>query len=131
MERVSVSHSTLIHAEIGVVYDALTTSRGLDAWFTQGATVDPRPGGEIHFQWVDWGPEHITTQRMEVPVSSHPPLASSSNGIQTPDYAPRSINLQSIDGGTIVAFVNMACRHCLRAAGNDRCAAGWGGHLRC
>lgn len=57
-----INHSTLIHAEPDRVYQAITTSHGLDSWFTQGASVDARPGGEIHFRWVDWGPNHISTQ---------------------------------------------------------------------
>lgn len=53
----SVSFSTLIrNTTPDRVYDALTTSRGLDAWFTTDATVEPRPGGNIRFRWRDWGP---------------------------------------------------------------------------
>jgi uncharacterized protein YndB with AHSA1/START domain len=46
-----IIHSTLIKAPIEKVYDALTTSEGLDSWFTQGAEVDRKPGGKIHFRW--------------------------------------------------------------------------------
>ena len=57
-----LSHKTLIHADPMQVYKALTTSDGLDAWFTSGARVNAVPGGEIHFRWEDWGPEHISTE---------------------------------------------------------------------
>ena len=36
-------------------YDAIATAGGLDAWFTVGAEVDARRGGEIHFRWKDYG----------------------------------------------------------------------------
>jgi uncharacterized protein YndB with AHSA1/START domain len=57
-----IHHSTLIHAEPERIYHALTTPEGLDAWFTQGALVDARPGGSILFRWQDWGPDHISTE---------------------------------------------------------------------
>ncbi len=37
------------------VYDALTTAKGLDAWFTKGATVEAVAGGSIWFRWENWG----------------------------------------------------------------------------
>ena len=129
MEQLSVSHSTLIHTDIGLVYDALTTSRGLDAWFTQGATVDPRPGGEIHFRWVDWGPEHITTQDGGPVLEAVPPHRFVFQWHpDTPDYATTvEINLQSIDGGTIVSLREYGFAG--TASGQVamiNCAAGWG-----
>lgn len=55
-------HSTLIYAEPERVFIALTTSEGLDAWFTSGALVNAHSGGEIIFRWVNWGPHQITTE---------------------------------------------------------------------
>jgi uncharacterized protein YndB with AHSA1/START domain len=57
---VEIRHSALIRAEPERVFDAFTTPEGLDGWFTSGAEVDPRPGGEIRFRWVDWGPNRIS-----------------------------------------------------------------------
>lgn len=59
--KLEVTHSTLIHADPLRVYLALTTPEGFDAWFTTGASVNAPPGGEIHFRWVNWGPDHIST----------------------------------------------------------------------
>ncbi|HET8568651.1 MAG TPA: SRPBCC domain-containing protein [Candidatus Limnocylindria bacterium] len=56
-----VRRQTYIRASPEEVYDALATADGLDSWFTSGATVDPRPGGEITYRWVDWGPRRIST----------------------------------------------------------------------
>jgi uncharacterized protein YndB with AHSA1/START domain len=57
-----ILHSTLIRAAPEQVYQALATAEGLDAWFTRGATMDPRPGGSITFRWRDWGPERISDE---------------------------------------------------------------------
>ena len=55
-----VNFGLLVRATPARVYDALTTSDGLDAWFTEGATVDARPGGRIQFRWKNWGPSAYT-----------------------------------------------------------------------
>lgn len=54
--------ATLVRAPRERVYDALTRADELDAWFTTGAEVDPRPGGEMVWRWVDWGPDRITAE---------------------------------------------------------------------
>ena len=44
------------------VYDSFTRSEHLDAWFTTGAEVDPRPGGEMVWRWLSWGPDEVTAE---------------------------------------------------------------------
>ncbi len=46
-----IVHTTIINAPIERVYDAVSTSQGLDSWFTQGAEVIRKVGGKIHFRW--------------------------------------------------------------------------------
>jgi uncharacterized protein YndB with AHSA1/START domain len=58
----AIEHSVLIRVAPEVIYDALASAEAWDAWFTQGATVDPRPGGAITFRWVKWGPDEVTTE---------------------------------------------------------------------
>ena len=41
-----IEQTTFIKAEPEKVYDALTTSEGLDAWFTEGSEVDRRQAGD-------------------------------------------------------------------------------------
>lgn len=48
---VDIVHSTLVRAPIEKVYDSITTGKGLDSWFTQGANVDRKSGGSIYFRW--------------------------------------------------------------------------------
>lgn len=47
--------STLVRAERERVFEAFATAEGWDSWFTQGTTMDPRPGGEFVARWRDWG----------------------------------------------------------------------------
>lgn len=42
---------TYIAASPTRVWECLTTAAGWDAWFTQGARLDVRPGGEVRLRW--------------------------------------------------------------------------------
>jgi uncharacterized protein YndB with AHSA1/START domain len=57
-----IRRSTFIRAPAEVVYDLIATAAGLDRWFTSGATLEPRPGGQIVYRWKDWGPDRVTTE---------------------------------------------------------------------
>ncbi len=59
---VEVEKAILVRARPELVYDAFATAEGLDGWFTEGANVDARPGGVIHFRWKDWGPDKVTAE---------------------------------------------------------------------
>jgi uncharacterized protein YndB with AHSA1/START domain len=62
LQKHEVDHSALILADSLRVYNALTTSEGLDAWFTSGVKVNPSPGGQILFRWKNWGPDNLTAE---------------------------------------------------------------------
>lgn len=55
-----ILHKVLIHADREKVFDAMTTAQGLDQWFTQGSSIDRRPGGMLIFRWKNWGPDKYT-----------------------------------------------------------------------
>lgn len=57
-----IKTAILVRAPRERVYDALASAEGLDGWFTSGARVDARPGGEMHWRWQDWGPDHVTAE---------------------------------------------------------------------
>ena len=59
---VEAKHSVLIMAPREKVYDAFATADGLNAWFTEGARIEARPGGAMHFRFVDWGPDKINAE---------------------------------------------------------------------
>ncbi len=71
--RPEVRHATWIQAPPDRVYRALTTADGLDAWFTSGAEVEPRPGGIIRFRWRDWGPDRVTAEDGGPVLEARPP----------------------------------------------------------
>jgi uncharacterized protein YndB with AHSA1/START domain len=58
----AIRHAVLVRAPRDRVYDAFTQARELDAWFTTGAEVDPRPGGELVWRWDRWGPDEVTDE---------------------------------------------------------------------
>lgn len=47
-----VEFGVRIAAPVEAAWRGLTTAEGLDEWFTQGASVDLRPGGSIRFRWT-------------------------------------------------------------------------------
>jgi uncharacterized protein YndB with AHSA1/START domain len=66
--------ATFIRAGAETVYSLIATADGLDSWFTTGATLEARPGGELVYRWKDWGPDRVTTEargtvREAVPAS--------------------------------------------------------------
>jgi uncharacterized protein YndB with AHSA1/START domain len=54
MDR-KVEFSTLVRAHPEQVFDAIATAEGLDGWFTHGAAVDSKAGGQILFRWKNHG----------------------------------------------------------------------------
>ncbi|MHC4094412.1 MAG: SRPBCC family protein [Planctomycetota bacterium] len=60
----TVDFKILVRAGPERVYDAIATTEGLNGWFTDGATVDARPGGRIHFRWTDHGVDHYAGENV-------------------------------------------------------------------
>ncbi len=57
-----IIHAVRVNADPRDCWDALATAAGLDAWFTSGSEIDPRPGGRMHLRWVDWGPDRVNAE---------------------------------------------------------------------
>jgi uncharacterized protein YndB with AHSA1/START domain len=124
-----IRHTTLVRASPERVYDALATGAGLDGWFTSGATVDPRPGGEIRFRWLEWGPEHVTDEDGgPVLEASRPERFVFQWYPDNPSYPTTvEVDFEPVEGGTLVRLVERGYRDTpsgRRACLN--CAAGWG-----
>jgi uncharacterized protein YndB with AHSA1/START domain len=127
--KAEIIHSTLIHTDPLRVYHALTTSDGLDAWFTSGARVNAYPGGEIIFRWENWGPEHITTEDGGPVLEAIPPQRFVFQWHpDLPSYATTvEINLKPSEDGTIVSLREHGFAE--TASGRNamiNCATGWG-----
>jgi len=102
-----VSFNTLIRVSPERVYDSLTTSDGLDAWFTQGAEVDAKTGGRIVFRWKNWGLEKFTGE-LGGPVleARRPERFVYQWKVDIGSYNTTvEIDLKPVDDGTIVRLV--------------------------
>jgi uncharacterized protein YndB with AHSA1/START domain len=126
---IEIKHSTVIRADPINIYNALTTAEGLDAWFTDGSIVNAVPGGEILFQWVNWGPDHITAEDGGPVLEAIPPKHFVFQWHpDSPDYATTvEINIVPTDDGTIVSLreYGYADTPSARLA-MVNCAVGWG-----
>lgn len=124
-----IRHAVLIRAGAEQVYDALTTSEGLDSWFTSGGQVDPRPGGSIHFRWMNWGPDHFSGEDGGPVLEAERPRRFVFQWYpDEPSYATTiKIDLEAVGDGTVVRLLESGYHDtpsgrtaCLN------CAAGWG-----
>jgi uncharacterized protein YndB with AHSA1/START domain len=127
--NIEIYHAVLVRAEPEIVYDALTTSDGLDSWFTTGAEIDFRPDDHIHFRWADWGPDKFSGEDGGPIIVAERPHKFVFQWHPFSDKFPTTVNItleQSRDGTVVtlketgyqdtpsgrVAFVS--------------CATGWG-----
>jgi uncharacterized protein YndB with AHSA1/START domain len=128
MTRVpDIEHIVYIHASPERVYKILTTGAGWDAWFTQGTTVDPGPGGQIRLRWQNFGAGHWTME------DGGPVLEAVPNRKFVFQWSPAStpttvtITLEQQGPGTLVRLVESGYKLTdsdLAALVN--CATGWG-----
>ncbi len=127
--KLEIHHSTLIYTDPLRVYRALTTSEGLDAWFTSGARVKEYPGGEIHFRWENWGPSHITVEDDGTVLEAIPSKRFSFQWHpDLPEYATTvEIDIEPTEGGTIVSLREHGFAETASGiAAMIDCATGWG-----
>jgi uncharacterized protein YndB with AHSA1/START domain len=102
-----VNFKTLVRTHPERTFDALATGRGLDEWFTTGATVEAHPGGAMHFRWNDWGLEHYTGENLGTVVEARRPERfvfqwKADSG----SYDTRvEINFERVAEGTIVHLI--------------------------
>jgi uncharacterized protein YndB with AHSA1/START domain len=126
-EHLTIHHSTYIETPVSRVYETLTTSTGWDAWFTQGATVDLRPGGEIHFRWDNFGAGRCTTE------DGGPVVDFESNTTFSFQWSPAghpttvTFNLESLGPGTLITLTETGYGSNVEDINTAlACAVGWG-----
>jgi len=61
MESPKIEHEVYINTPPEKVFEAITTSKGWDSWFTNGTTIELKPGGEIKLKWKDFGAGNYNT----------------------------------------------------------------------
>ena len=118
-------HKEWIRAPREKVYDAFATTDGLNAWFTEGGRVDPRPGGDMVFRFVDWGPDKINaTFKGRVLEAKRPEKFVYQWGIEEPNKTTTvELTFAEQDGGTVVQVREWGFVDLDNAMGNS---AGWG-----
>ena len=122
---VEATHKEFIRAPREKVYDAFATSDGLNAWFTEGGTVDARPGGAMVFRFVDWGPDKINaTFAGRVVEARRPERFVYQWGIEKPETTTTvELTFEEFEGGTVVKVREYGFADLKNALGNS---AGWG-----
>lgn len=125
-----IRYATLVRASPERVYDGIATADGLDGWFTKGASVDARPGGEIVFRWQEFGADKVTgTDGGPVLEAERPHrFAFRWHADDDPTWMSTvEIDFEPVEEGTIIRLREYGYPDTpqgLRAMLN--CAAGWG-----
>jgi uncharacterized protein YndB with AHSA1/START domain len=114
--------STFVRAPREDVYDALTQAERLDAWFTTGAEVDARPGGEMVWRWLDWGPERVTSEDRGPVLEAVRPERLVFGWQERIGGTTVEIDFVEHDGGTVVRLVEH---------GYADTPEGWKQHMSC
>jgi uncharacterized protein YndB with AHSA1/START domain len=121
--------ATLVRAAPERVYDGIATAAGLDGWFTTGATVDARPGGEIRLRWKNWGPDRVTLEDGGPVLEARRPerFVFQWSPDDSSYLIPVEIDFEPCDEGTVIRVR----QHGHRDTPNGwqtliQCASGWG-----
>ena len=122
----AIKQRTYIKASPEKVYDTITTSRGWDAFFTNGFEADLRPNGILYFRWKDWGPDFYTTEvKGKVISCKKPEFFSFEWGTKIPSIV--EFKLEAKWDGTLVTLSEYGYPHTEKGIDNMlECAAGWG-----
>jgi len=122
-----IEHSTYINVSPDRVYESVTTGKGWDGWFTQGTTVDPKPGGEIRLQWRNFGAGRWTMEDGGPVLEAKPNREFSFQWFPAGHSTTVTLTLDSLGSGTFVKLVEKGY------ALNEEdlailvgCAVGWG-----
>ncbi len=121
-----IRQTTFIKATPEKVYDTITSGEGWNAFFTKDTEVVPRPGGQIMFRWVDWGPSFYTTSAGGPVLEAERPHRFV---FQWGEKYKTTItfDLKAEHGGTVVHLTEEGYPN--TSEGRDmmlECASGWG-----
>jgi uncharacterized protein YndB with AHSA1/START domain len=121
-----ILHKVLVKAPRRQVYDAMTTAKGLDGWFTEGTTIDLKPGGEMTLKWVNWGPNKVTSQAV-CPIIDVKVPESFVFKWWDDHYTTVDMKFEEVEEGTILSVREYGYENSVE--GRRRClecAVGWG-----
>jgi uncharacterized protein YndB with AHSA1/START domain len=122
-----ISYNTYIAASPKRVYETLTSASEWDAWFTQGSSVDARPGGEIVFRWVNFKVDRYTAEAVCPVLEAKPNERLVFQWTPGDSTTTITFTLEALGEGTVVRVVesgHSSSKKDLEAL--VECAAGWG-----
>lgn len=124
-----VRAAEIIRAGSGRIWDAISTRDGWESWFCQRALVDFRPGGFVHFRWVEWGADKYTGDNRAdlVTVETRKRLAFRWKSHDTHPTTLVDIHLEPRGPITVVRLEETGWGDNVQAAMNN--SVGWGGAL--
>lgn len=122
-----IALATLVRSPRDRVYDALTRADELDAWFTTGAEVDPRPGGIMHWRWRDWGPDRFTGEDWGPVLEARRPERYVFQWQAQLGGTTVEIDFEDVAEGTVVRLREHGYPDTPEGwAGFSECSTGWG-----
>jgi len=124
--KTDITFSVLIRAPREKVFNAMTTSEGLNSWFTKKTTKDD---GKIHLRWVDWGVQKVTESSENLPIleDKFPERFVFSWWVETGNPTIIEMDFLDHEEGTVVKLKESGYEN--SAEGHKRfedCAVGWG-----
>lgn len=122
-----IHHKVSIRADQDVVYGAITTKAGLEAWLTTEASIGGSVGGAVHFRWKNYGPDLINVEDGGDVVEWDPPRVFAFRWQPGRSTTTVRFELASRGSETIVELIESGhaeCQEDLDALVD--CAAGWG-----
>jgi uncharacterized protein YndB with AHSA1/START domain len=127
IELPPIKYNTYVAAPPQRVYDTLTTGAGWDAWFTQGAEVDARPGGYMLFRWVDFKVDRYTAESRGPVLEATSPKRFVFQWTAGDTPTTIEFNLEPLGPGTVVTVTESG--HTTSPKDLEalvECASGWG-----
>jgi uncharacterized protein YndB with AHSA1/START domain len=119
--------ATLVRATRERVYDAFTRAEELDAWFTTGAEIDPKPGGEMVWRWVEWGPDRVMATDRGLVLEARRPERYVFGWQERLGGTTVELDFEEHPDGTIVRLREHGYPDTAKGwAGFQDCSVGWG-----
>jgi uncharacterized protein YndB with AHSA1/START domain len=123
----AIKYNTYIATSPQRVYDTLTTGAGWDAWFTEGAEVDARPGGYMLFRWVDFKADRYTAESRGPVLEAKAPKRFVFQWTAGDTPTTIEFDLEPLGPGTVVTVTESGHTTSPRdLEALVECASGWG-----
>lgn len=122
-----IRQRTFIAASMEKVYEAITSARHWDSFFTTGMELDPQPGGICSFAWENWGPDNYSLKVPGKVIEARPPEIFKFQWGSEDRATAVKFELEKSDGGTVVTLTEEGYRDTPESrAMMLECASGWG-----